>query len=129
MQPVKEAALWVSAASALVYVIGSLYLGSYYVKFGLPETETDFSVPYVMASSLIPLILPAFWLALVAAACRLFSGGMLPPASASPFFPIPTVKAVAYTLSFCCLYTLLAATKGPRLPVAMGWTIRGILVV
>jgi hypothetical protein len=126
--PLKEAAIWVAVASSSIYLAGSLYLSSYYVRFGMPETELSFPIPYVMSSSLVPLILPIFWLAMVAAGCRAFSSGMVRPPSVSAFFPIPAVKAVAYTLSFCAVNTLAAVIIGPQNPVFMNWTWRGIVL-
>jgi hypothetical protein len=124
----KEAAIWTTVGSASIYLAGSLYLSSYYVRFGMPETEISFPIPYVMSSSLVPLILPIFWLAMVAAGCRVLSGNMIRPPSASAFFPIPAVKAVAYTLSFCAANTLAAVIIGPQKTVFMDWTWRSIVL-
>lgn len=127
--PLREAAIWITAASAAVYLVGSLYLDSYYARLGLPDTELHFEVPFVMVSSLLPLMLPAFWLAMVAAACQLLNRRMVKPEWASPFFPIPAPVAVAFTLAFCAIGSLIAATLGVRAPIFMGWTFRGVILV
>ena len=129
--PFREAAVWITVCSALAYLCGSLYVESYYARLGLPETELSFDVPYIMSQSFMALMLPAFWVAIVAAACRLFSSFMpLRPPEASVFFPIPAVKAIAYTLCWCALaQCVLALGAGPEPTWFFGWGISSTIIL
>lgn len=82
---------------AILYLAGSLYLRSYYIRLGLPASELSFDVPEVLRASLNVVRMPVFWLAAAASVCLLAAhlAGRTP---ASLFDPIPTPQAVAAVL-------------------------------
>lgn len=114
--------------SAAAYVSGALYLAGYFAALGLPEGEIDFPVAYVMYQSFIPIIFPAFWLALVAAFCLAFSQTMVRPPGASVFFPIPAAKAIGYTLAFIGTNTLLRVLGFFNQPKILSWSLRSVVL-
>src|SRR5688500_2974121 len=103
-----DTALWVAGISAGLYAVGSLYTDSYYSRLRVPETALHFDVPHIMMSSLLVLIYPAFWLAVVLGACQIVSRNMPRPASRSPFFPLTTAGALALTLGCYAIARLFA---------------------
>jgi len=56
----------VALGTGLLYFAGTLYLSGFYGRLGLPDTEAEFDVPYVMTKSFFPLLTPVFFLAVLA---------------------------------------------------------------
>lgn len=95
-----EAAAVVAVVSGVLYLSGHQYLGSYYGALGLGRAGIAFDVPFVMMTSILPLIHPVFFSTLLAVFCLALREHAPPPTRPNPFHPIPLIQAIAIILSF-----------------------------
>jgi hypothetical protein len=123
-----DGAIIVAVVSGFFYFWGRLYLDGYYYVIGFSEAELHFDIPYVMMTSIFPLLWPVALLFLVALACMILPSPKPPSITRQPFYPIRTSEAVAVVLSVWAAKILLDAIQPAASTYWLAWHRRDVIL-
>lgn len=98
----------IAVATAVLYVVGSLYTGSYYGALGFGEGLLTFTVQELLYASLLPLLVPFIWIVFWAAACHALARDTV---QVQLFPPIPAVYVFSTILWLWVIKVFLDLTQ------------------
>ncbi len=125
-RPILDGVILTTLATAVLYLVGSLYLEGYYVRLGLPSNETQFPFADIIRASMNPLVTIGGLTLLLAVICLSLNRAER-QSYWQPFAPLSTAQALAIVLSVWAAKLVIDFTQGTDSVPWIAWPRRDVI--